>query len=185
MQTRIPALSLGPVYFLWDGPKWRDFYFRIADEASIDHVTLGETVCSKRQHFSEPHIGEVVERLEAAGKRVTLSTLAMVTLERESRHVRDLVAASEHPVEANDLSALWLLKGRPHSIGPLVNVYNAATARLLAARGRTISACRRNCRRRRSWRCWRRCRIFPSSFSPSAACHSPFPPAAPMPAPRD
>lgn len=135
MQTRIPALSLGPVYFLWDGPKWRDFYFRIADEASIDHVTLGETVCSKRQHFSEPHIGEVVERLEAAGKRVTLSTLAMVTLERESRHVRDLIAASEHPVEANDLSALWLLKGRPHSIGPLVNVYNAATARLLAARG--------------------------------------------------
>lgn len=133
--TRKPALSLGPVYFLWDGPKWRDFYFRIADEAAVEHVTLGETVCSKRQHFSEPHVAEVVERLEAAGKRVTLSTLAMVTLPRESRHVRDLIADSLHPVEANDLSALGLLKGRPHSIGPLVNVYNAATARTLAARG--------------------------------------------------
>jgi collagenase-like PrtC family protease len=130
-----PALSLGPVYFLWDGPKWRDFYFRIADEAAVEHVTLGETVCSKRQHFSEPHIAEVVERLEAAGKRVTLSSLAMVTLPRESRHVRDLIADSIHPIEANDLSALGLLKGRPHAIGPLVNVYNAATARLLAARG--------------------------------------------------
>ena len=130
-----PALSLGPVYFLWDGPKWRDFYFRIADEAPVEHVTLGETVCSKRQHFSEPHVAEVVERLEAAGKRVTLSTLAMVTLERESRHVRDLIRDSAHPVEANDLSALGLLKGRAHSIGPLVNVYNAATARVLAARG--------------------------------------------------
>lgn len=28
-----PSLSMGPVLFLWDGPKWRDFYFRIADEA--------------------------------------------------------------------------------------------------------------------------------------------------------
>ena len=134
-ETRRAALSLGPVYYLWDGPKWRDFYFRIADEADIEHVTLGETVCSKRQHFSEPHVAEVIERLEAAGKAVTLSTLAMVTLGRESRHVRDLVRDSAHPVEANDLSALGLLKGKPHSIGPLVNVYNAATARTLAARG--------------------------------------------------
>jgi len=133
--VRTPALSLGPVYYLWDGPKWRDFYFRIADEAPVEHVTLGETVCSKRQHFTEPHIAEVVERLEAAGKKVTLSTLAMVTLERESRHVRDLIRDSAHPVEANDLSALGLIAGRAHSIGPLVNVYNAATARVLAARG--------------------------------------------------
>jgi collagenase-like PrtC family protease len=135
METKRAGLSLGPVYYLWDGPKWRDFYFRIADEAEIEHVTLGETVCSKRQHFSEPHVPEVIDRLEAAGKRVTLSTLAMVTLERESRHVRDLIHDSVHTVEANDLSALGLLKGKPHSIGPLVNVYNTATARTLAARG--------------------------------------------------
>ncbi|MBB3975641.1 collagenase-like PrtC family protease [Rhizobium azooxidifex] len=133
--ARTPALSLGPVYYLWDGPKWRDFYFRIADEAPVEHVTLGETVCSKRQHFTERHIAEVVERLEAAGKTVTLSTLAMVTLERESRHVRDLIRDSAHLIEANDLSALGLISGRAHSIGPLVNVYNAATARVLAARG--------------------------------------------------
>lgn len=133
--ARAPALSLGPVYYLWDGPKWRDFYFRVADEAPVEHVTLGETVCSKRQHFTEPHIAEVVERLEAAGKTVTLSTLAMVTLERESRHVRDLIRDSVHLIEANDLSALGLISGRAHSIGPLVNVYNAATARVLAARG--------------------------------------------------
>ena len=43
MQTRIPALSLGPVYFLWDGPKWRDFYFRIADEASSNTITRGSS----------------------------------------------------------------------------------------------------------------------------------------------
>ena len=133
--TSRATLSLGPVYFLWNGPKWRDFYFRMADEAPVEHVTLGETVCSKRQHFTEPHVAEVVERLESAGKRVTLSTLAMVTLERESRQVREIIRDSLHPVEANDLSALGLVRGRPHSVGPLVNVYNVATARILASRG--------------------------------------------------
>ncbi|MDR6820714.1 collagenase-like PrtC family protease [Neorhizobium sp. 2083] len=134
-RTTSPSLTMGPVYYLWDGPKWRDFHFRIADEAPVDRVVIGETVCSKRQHFIEPHIAEVIERLEAAGKTVVLSTLSLVTLERESRQIRELVADSEHLIEANDLSALGLLNGRPHSIGPLVNVYNAPTARLLAGRG--------------------------------------------------
>jgi collagenase-like PrtC family protease len=132
---RKATLSLGPVYFLWDGPKWRDFYFRIADETGIGHVTLGETICSKRQHFLEPYLADVIERLESAGKHVTLSSLAMVTLERESQQLRSLVRDSQHEIEANDLSAIGLLKGLAHAIGPLVNVYNAATARLLATRG--------------------------------------------------
>ncbi|KGE02242.1 U32 family peptidase [Rhizobium sp. YS-1r] len=136
-RTVPPSLTMGPVYYLWDGPKWRDFNFRIADEAPVDRVVIGETVCSKRQHFIEPHIAEVIERLEAAGKNVVLSTLSLVTLERESRQIRELVSDSEHLIEANDLSALGLLNGRPHSIGPLVNVYNAATAKLLADRGAT------------------------------------------------
>ncbi|MCZ4094319.1 ubiquinone anaerobic biosynthesis protein UbiV [Sinorhizobium psoraleae] len=133
----LPSLSLGPVLYLWGGPKWRDFYFRIADEAPIAHVVIGETVCSKRLHFIEPHVGEVVERLERAGKSVSLASLALVTLEREAQVVRGLVRDSTHPIEANDLSALGLLAGKPHSIGPLINVYNGATARLLASRGAT------------------------------------------------
>nr|WP_299499616.1 U32 family peptidase [uncultured Rhizobium sp.] len=128
-------LTMGPIYYLWDGPKWRDFYLRVADEAPVDRVVLGETVCSKRQHFIEPHLVEVVERLERAGKTVVFSSLALVTLERESRFVRDLIETSHHQIEANDLSAIGLIKGRGHLIGPLVNVYNGATARLLAQRG--------------------------------------------------
>jgi collagenase-like PrtC family protease len=134
---KAPSLTMGPVYYLWDGPKWRDYHFRIADESPFDTVVIGETVCSKRQHFIEPHIAEVTERLEAAGKTVVFSTLALVTLERESRQIRDLVGQSDHLVEANDLSALGLLNGMPHTVGPLVNVYNAATARLLGGRGAT------------------------------------------------
>nr|WP_281976911.1 U32 family peptidase [Pseudorhizobium flavum] len=133
------SLTLGPVLYLWDGPKWRDFYFRIADEADVSRVVIGETVCSKRLHFTEPYIADVVERLAAAGKEIVFSTLAMVTLERESQHVRNLIEATTNLVEASDLSALGLLNGREHVIGPLINVYNAATARLLASRGaRTI-----------------------------------------------
>ncbi|AYD03195.1 protease [Neorhizobium sp. NCHU2750] len=131
------GLTLGPVYYLWNPEKWRDFHFRIADEAPVDRVVIGETVCSKRQHFIEPHLAEVVERLEKAGKTVILSTLALVTLNREARQIRDMAEVSEHLMEANDLSALAILKGKPHTVGPLVNVYNAPTARLLASRGAT------------------------------------------------
>lgn len=137
MDARKPTLSLGPVLYLWDGPKWRDFYCRIADEAPVSHVVIGETVCSKRLHFTEPFLVDAIDRLESAGKQVILSTLALVTLERESHYVRALVADSPYVVEANDLSALALLEGRAHAVGPLVNVYNAATARLLARRGAT------------------------------------------------
>lgn len=139
MTTR-SKLILGPVPYLWDGPKWRDFYFRIADEAPVDVVSLGETVCSKRLHFFEPHFDAVIERLQAAGKEVHLATLALITLERERRMQAALLAREGFTFEASDLSALHLLKNRPHTISPLVNTYNAATARLYAARGATAIA---------------------------------------------
>lgn len=132
---RKTSLTLGPVYYLWDGPKWRDFYARIADEAPVTRVVIGETVCSKREHFIQPLMQEAIERLERAGKEVILSSLALITLERESRAMRELAATATRKVEANDLSALHLLSGRAHIVGPLVNVYNAPTARLLAGRG--------------------------------------------------
>jgi collagenase-like PrtC family protease len=135
IEMKRPGLTLGPVYYLWDGPKWRDFHFRIADEAPIDRVLIGETVCSKRQHFIEPHLAEVIERLESAGKEVVFSTLSLVTLARESKQIREMAEASDHMLEANDLSALAVLKDKPHTVSPLINVYNAPTARLLAGRG--------------------------------------------------
>ena len=132
--TRDLKFTLGPVPYLWAGEKWRDFYYRIADAPHIDAVTLGEVVCSKRDHFTRPYLDAVVERLTASGKQVALASLALVTLEREAAATRRL-ATSALPVEANDLSALRLLAGRPHLVGPFVNVYNGATARLLARKG--------------------------------------------------
>ncbi|MCP8937404.1 U32 family peptidase [Alsobacter sp. SYSU M60028] len=133
-----PTLTLGPVLFHWDGPAWRDFHFRIADEAVIDEVYVGETVCSKRQPFIEPHLPEVIDRFTSAGKRVILSSLTLITLERELRATRDLAGQDDFLVEANDLAALRHLAGRPHAVGPIVNVYNAPTAALLAQRGAQV-----------------------------------------------
>ena len=49
-------VTLGPVLFNWAPEAWRDFYFRIADEAPITTAYLGEVICSKRGPQFEPHI---------------------------------------------------------------------------------------------------------------------------------
>ena len=135
-ETADLKITIGPVPFLWSGEKWRDFYYRIAESGHVDAVTLGEVVCSKRDHFTRPFLPQVIERLTAAGKSVALASLALVTQEREAAQTRRL-AREAALAEANDLSALRGLAGKPHLVGPFVNVYNGATARLLARRGAT------------------------------------------------
>ena len=83
-------LTLGPVLFNWAPEAWRDFYFRIADEAPVDTVVIGEIVCSKRSPFIADHLPVVVDRLAAAGKQVTLASLILVSLPRERRQMADM-----------------------------------------------------------------------------------------------
>jgi collagenase-like PrtC family protease len=116
-------LTLGPLLYHWTADKRRDFYFRIADEAEVDCVYLGEVVCSKREPFFDPYIDAVVTRLAAAGKQVVRSTLAMMTLDREVAAARAL-AETGVLVEANDVACLQEVSGRPHVIGPYINVFN-------------------------------------------------------------
>jgi len=128
-------LTLGPVLYNWEPEVWRDFYFRIADEAPVDTVCVGEVVCSKRLPFFQDLVPEVVERLAAAGKEVVLSSLALITLERERKQMAALARDACLLVEANDVTGLAHLMGRPHAIGPYVNVYNEATLAWLARNG--------------------------------------------------
>ncbi|MDQ8698259.1 U32 family peptidase [Hyphomicrobium sp. LHD-15] len=128
------SLTLGPVLFNWSIDRWSDFYARIADEAPIDIVYIGEVVCSKRQPFFSGMLPDVIERLERGGKSVILSSLALPTLERELRYCAALADASQM-VEVNDVSMIPYLDGRPHAIGPFINVYNEATALFLADGG--------------------------------------------------
>jgi collagenase-like PrtC family protease len=128
-------LTLGPLLFHWQPEAWRDFYFRIADEADIDTVCIGEVVCSKRMPFLTPLIPDVVARLTAAGKEVVLSSLALIMSERELADATALAAEERFLIEANDISLVSLLAGRSFAVSPLVNVYNEATLATLEAMG--------------------------------------------------
>ncbi|MGO3928288.1 ubiquinone anaerobic biosynthesis protein UbiV [Rhodopseudomonas pseudopalustris] len=130
-------LTLGPVLYNWKPELWRDFYFRIADEAPVDTVVVGEVVCSKRSPFLDPHIPAVVERLAAAGKTVLMGSLTLMSLPRERKAMLELAADDTFTMEVNDLTCLGMLGGKPHAIGPFVNIYNEATATYFASRGAT------------------------------------------------
>jgi len=135
VQERASELTLGPVLFNWSPETWRDFYFRMADEAPVATVSLGEVVCFKRAPLFEPHLEGVAARLTAAGKTVVFSTLAEVMSKQERRLVDSVCADPSALVEANDASALLPLRGRPHHIGPFMNVYNERTIAVLACGG--------------------------------------------------
>lgn len=138
--TASPSLTLGPLLFNWPVDRMRDFYARIADEAPVDTVHLGETVCSKRAPFFADALPDIAGRLERAGKRVVWSSLSLVADHRDLRAMRELVDGVDGLVEVNDLTVLPMLNGRPHVIGPMVNVYNEGTLTWLAGRG-TVRIC--------------------------------------------
>lgn len=127
-------LTVGPIAFFWTAEVVRDFYRRLAS-APVARVVIGEWVCSKRLPFWQGEIPAAVEVLQAAGKEVALSTLALITLRRERRLTGDLLDMGL-PVELADLTALHNIpEGVPFHVGPVVNVYNEGTLAWLAARG--------------------------------------------------
>ena len=127
-------LTLGPVLFNWQPETWRDFYFRIADEAPVETVYLGEVICFKRAPLFDDYLDAVAARLKAAGKTIVRSTLAEV-MSKQERQMIDHACAGGDMVEANDGSALLRLRGRPHYAGPFINVYNERTLTVLAGNG--------------------------------------------------
>ncbi|MGA8169558.1 MAG: U32 family peptidase [Methylocystis sp.] len=130
------GLTVGPVQFNWPAQRLADFYARVADEAPVDCVVIGETVCSKRAPFYADRLPAIIDRLERAGKKVVLTSLIMITLERERRAARELCEQAEHEIEIADLSMLRHLEAGPaFSVGPTVNVYNEATLAFLARLG--------------------------------------------------
>lgn len=129
-------LTIGPIAFFWTAEQVRDFYRKLA-AGPARRVVIGEWVCSKRLPFWQQEIPAAVEALQAAGKEVALSTLALITLKRERRQTADLFATGI-PVEIADLGALkHLPEGAPFQVGPMVNVYNEGTLEWLARKGAT------------------------------------------------
>ncbi|AQS50018.1 U32 family peptidase (plasmid) [Thioclava nitratireducens] len=130
-------LTLGPIAYHWPADKRRDFYARIADEAAVDEVYLGEVICSKRAPFHEADLPTIIDRLERAGKRVILSTLAEVMLKRERKATGDLAEMDTPEIEINNAAGLFVRGKRPHRIGPFMNAYNEATIAWMVRQGAT------------------------------------------------
>lgn len=130
-------LTIGPILFHWPAEKKRDFYFKIADEAPVETVYLGEVVCSKRSPFFEQHYDEVAERLIKGGKKPVFCSLAEVMIPRERKMTEGLGELDGFEIEANDAAALYHLRGKPHRIGQYFNVYNEETMEYLTSNGAT------------------------------------------------
>ncbi len=130
-------LTLGPVAYHWSAETRRDFYARIADEAPIDEVYLGEVICSKRSPFQDPILPELIERLQRGGKRVIMSSLAEVVLKRERNAIEGLAELEDFDIEINNAAGLYARGTKPHRIGPFMNAYNEATIGWLGRQGAT------------------------------------------------
>ncbi|MDP3657272.1 MAG: U32 family peptidase [Brevundimonas sp.] len=128
-------LAIGPLLFNWAADRVETFYARIADEAPVGRVYLGEVVCGKRQPLLQDVLARAAERLEAAGKTVVWSTFALPSSPRERRLAAELAADPDHLIEAGDMSAVWSRAPAPFVAGPLLNVYNAPAAAELVRRG--------------------------------------------------
>lgn len=127
-------LTVGPNQFFWPAERWAEFYAEIA-QSPVERVVLGELVCSKRLPFYQDRIPEAINVLQEAGKQVSLTSLALVTLKRERKQTAELAEMGVE-VEINDLTALaYLPVGARFWVGPLVNVYNEGTLAWLASRG--------------------------------------------------
>ncbi len=129
-------LSLGPVQYYWSREDLQAFYSAVA-QMPLDTVYLGETVCSKRRLFRFNDWMETAALLQEAGKTPILSTMALLEAESELKTLRKICNNGRFMVEANDLAAVQLLSeaGLPFVAGPTVNIYNAATLKVLAKMG--------------------------------------------------
>lgn len=141
LSSKPVGLALGPLYFNWPADRLEDFYARIADEAPVTRVYLGEIVCGKRAPLTAAAMVRACDRLVRAGKDVVWSGLISPVNKRERRAMQELMGDGEE-VEINEFGALKHRANQPFTAGPFLNVYNEATLGLLEEMG-----CRRWCPR--------------------------------------
>lgn len=129
-------LALGPLQYYWPREQTLAFYEQAANWP-VDTVYLGETVCSRRHLLRLSDWLDLAQLLDAAGKRVVLSTQTLIESESDLKVLRKLTGNGQFEVEANEWGAVHLLAeaGQPFVAGPTLNVYNPDTLALLHGLG--------------------------------------------------
>lgn len=130
-----PKLTLGPVLFNWSADMWQDFYFKIADESPVDTVYLGDIICPKRHALVEKVRPTVIDRLKKAGKNIVQSSLIIIVNEKDQELVNKITTQTDTLVEANDMTAVELLKNKSFYAGPYLNIYNEDTLKTFVKHG--------------------------------------------------
>lgn len=123
-------LTLGPVLFDWSRDMLLEFY-KEAAEMPVSDVYIGEVVCNRKRGLTLDDIVKVGKDLERAGKKVIVSTLALVSNETELETVKE-AGSLPFPIEANDASALQIAKGKKEMVaGPHITSYNYESVKFL------------------------------------------------------
>lgn len=129
-------LVLSPVYYAWDRQKLKDFYLHEVVNMDLSVVYIGEVICQKRATLSESDYIEIISALKASGKKVYLSTLALITNNDELDKTLHFARLFDG-VEVNSFGVLNLvikdeiMKGKDIVIGPFMNIYNSDAASYL------------------------------------------------------
>ncbi len=116
-------LAIGPILYFWPKEKVANFYQQVT-EWPVDIVYLGEVVCSKRRALRLDDWLDIARQLTEAGKEVILSSLALLEAESELKTLRRIVNNGRYAIEANDMTAVQMLKDQNYIAGPHLNIYN-------------------------------------------------------------
>ncbi|HBG46931.1 MAG TPA: U32 family peptidase [Deltaproteobacteria bacterium] len=118
-------ITLGPVLFDWPKDEVLKFYEE-ASRMDVDRVYIGEVVCTRKIGLRMNDIEGIIKLLQDSGKKVILSTLAVISNEEELEFTRKLLHLP-CPVEANDMSVFNMAGERELVAGPHITAYNAPT----------------------------------------------------------
>ena len=128
--------SMGNLQFYWEKESVLDFYQKVAD-SDVEHVYLGESVCSKRRELRLDAWLDVGRELSKKGKSVVLSSLALLEAKSELATLKKVCLNGELKVEANDFGAVEILTEAkiPFVAGAALNIYNQHDLKVLLDRG--------------------------------------------------
>ena len=129
--------SLGAIQYFWPKEVVQSFYKDVADDAGVDIVYLGETVCQKRTELRFADYMDIAHQLREAGKTVCLSTMTLLEAPALVRDMVRYVDNGEFMVEANDVGAIQIAREKhlPFVAGAAINCYNQHSLKYLLQQG--------------------------------------------------